>query len=134
MPAIKLLERASALTDYFSPRVIGEVNDVYVKVAKIKGDEIPWHNHADEDELFYIIDGSLLFEIEGEAPFPMEPGDLYIVRRGVNHRVSSTEECSILLVENKSTAHLGETESEIAKTVAEQLRGYGAPTRREDEI
>ena len=125
MPAIKLLNRAAALTEYFSPRVIGEVNDVYVKVAKIKGEEIPWHNHAGEDELFYILDGSLLFEIEGEEPFTMETGDLYIVKRGVNHRVSSTEECSILLVENKSTAHLGDTESEITKSVEEQLEEYG---------
>jgi quercetin dioxygenase-like cupin family protein len=127
MTAINLRERTAALTDYFSPRVIGEVNDVYVKVAKIKGDEIPWHNHADEDELFYIVDGSLLFEIEGEEPFTMEAGDLYIVGRGVNHRVSSTEECSILLVENKSTEHLGATESAIARSVAEQLTGYGSP-------
>lgn len=125
MSVIKLRERAKALTAYFSPQVIGEVNDVYVKVAKIKGDEIPWHKHAEEDELFYIIDGSLLFEIEGEAPFTMEPGDLYIVKRGVDHRVSSIEECSILLVENKSTSHLGDTESEIAKSVGEQLKGYG---------
>jgi quercetin dioxygenase-like cupin family protein len=125
MTAIKVQERAEALSEYFSPRVIGEVNDVYVKVAKIKGEEIPWHNHAGEDELFYIVDGSLLFEIEGEEPFTMETGDLYIVKRGVNHRVSSTEECSILLVENKSTAHLGDTESEITKTVEEQLKEYG---------
>ncbi|MGB5295205.1 MAG: cupin domain-containing protein [Thermoanaerobaculia bacterium] len=125
MRAINLQDRAAALTEYFSPRVIGEVNDVYVKVAKIKGEEIPWHNHAGEDELFYILDGSLLFEIEGEEPFTMESGDLYIVKRGVNHRVSSTEECSILLVENKSTAHLGDTESEITKSIEEQLEEYG---------
>jgi quercetin dioxygenase-like cupin family protein len=125
MPAIKLQERARALTEYFSPRVIGEVNDVYVKLAKIKGEEIPWHNHAGEDELFYIIEGRLLFEIEGEDPFTMEQGDLYIVKRGVNHRVSSTEECSILLVENKSTVHLGDTESEITKSIEEQLEEYG---------
>jgi len=125
MTAIKVQERAEALSEYFSPRVIGEVNDVYVKVAKIKGEEIPWHNHAGEDELFYIVDGSLLFEIEGEEPFTMETGDLYIVKRGVNHRVSSTADCSILLVENKATAHLGDTESEITKSVEEQLKEYG---------
>ena len=125
MPPIHLRDRAAALTDYFSPRVIGEVNDVYVKVAKIKGDEIPWHSHAGEDELFYVIEGTLLFEVEGEEPFTMGSGDLYIVRRGVEHRVSSVEECSILLVENKTTAHLGDTDSEIARSVAEQLEGYG---------
>ncbi len=124
MPAIKLLDRARALTEYFSPKVIGEVNDVYVKVAKIKGEEIPWHNHPGEDELFYIIEGSLLFEIEGEEPFTMETGDLFIVEQGVSHRVSSIDECSILLVENKSTAHLGDTDSEITKSIEEQLEGF----------
>jgi quercetin dioxygenase-like cupin family protein len=124
MLPIKPLDRARALTAYFSPQVIGEVNDVYVKVAKIKGEEIPWHNHAGEDELFYILEGSLLFEVEGEEPFTMAQGDLFVVPRGVNHRVSSTEACSILLVENKSTAHLGETESGIARSVEEQLEGY----------
>jgi quercetin dioxygenase-like cupin family protein len=126
MSAIKPRERAAALSAYFSPQVIGEVNDVYVKVAKIKGDEIPWHNHVGEDELFLILDGTLLFEVEGEEPFTMQQGDLYVVKRGVNHRVSSAEECSILLVENKTTAHLGDTESEIARSVEEQLSGYGA--------
>ena len=124
MPSISLLDRVATLTEYFSPRIIGEVNDVYVKVAKIKGEEIPWHNHTEEDELFLVIEGSLLFEVEGEEPFTMEPGDLYIVSRGVNHRVSSADECSILLVENKSTAHLGETDSAITKSVADQLADY----------
>ena len=124
MPPIDLRQRAAALSEYFSPRVIGEVNDVYVKVAKIKGDAIPWHNHPGEDELFYVLEGSLLFEVEGEEPFTMGPGELYIVRRGVNHRVSSTEECALLLVEPKSTAHLGAVESEIARSLAEQLEGY----------
>ena len=126
MSAIKPLERALALTELFSPRVIGEVNDVFIKVAKINGDAVPWHNHAGEDELFYILDGELLFEIEGEEPFTMEEGDLFIVKRGVNHRVSSTGDCSILLVENKTTAHTGDTESEITRGVREQLEGYEA--------
>ena len=124
MTAIRPRELARALTDYFSPRVIGEVNDVYVKVAKIKGEEIPWHSHAGEDELFYVLEGRLTFEIEGREPLTMEAGDLFIVRRGVRHRVSSTEACSILLVENKTTAHLGDTESEITRSIEEQLEGY----------
>jgi quercetin dioxygenase-like cupin family protein len=131
MRPINPLQRARALTDLFSPKVIGEVNDVYVKVARIKGDEIPWHNHPAEDEMFYVLEGRLLFEMEGEEPFSMGEGDLFIVGRGVNHRISSTEECSLLLVENKTTAHLGDTASEIARSVDEQLEGYepGLPDR-----
>ena len=103
--------------DYFSPKVIGEVNDVYIKVAKIKGKKIPLHNHEQEDELFYIIEGSLLFEIEGEDSFVMNKGDVFIVKKGINHRVSSVDECQIMLIENKTTAHTGKVKSGITKTV-----------------
>lgn len=118
---INLMDSFQLLTDYFAPRIIGEVNDVFVKIARIKGEDIPWHNHKDEDELFYIVEGSLLFEIEGQESFIMNERDIFIVGRGNNHRVSSTEECKILLIENKSTAHTGEVISEITKGIDEQL-------------
>ena len=108
------------ITDYFSPKIIGEVNDMYVKIAKIKGDKLPWHNHKDEDELFYIIKGSLLFEQEGKGSFVLKEGDLYIVKKGINHKVSATEECKIMLIEKKRTAHTGETKTEISKSVEDQ--------------
>jgi quercetin dioxygenase-like cupin family protein len=112
----------SNVNEYFSPKVIGEVNDVYVKVAKINGEKIPWHNHTNEDEAFFIVKGELLFEEENKAPFTMKEGDFYVVKKGVNHRVSSTDECQIMLIENKSTAHTGEVKSEITKSVADQLK------------
>ncbi len=120
---MNVYDYASSLEEYFSPKIIGEVNDVYVKIARIKGDKVPWHNHRDEDELFLIIDGNLVFEEEGRDSFEMNKGDLYIVKRGINHRVYSKEECSILLIENKSTAHTGDIESEITKSIDQQKRG-----------
>ena len=57
-----LLSTFDQVTEYFSPKVIATVNDVYVKVAKLKGDLIPWHNHVNEDELFYVVKGCFLFE------------------------------------------------------------------------
>jgi len=105
---------------YFSPKIIEEVNDVFVKVAKIKGEKVPWHNHVDEDELFYIVEGSLLFEVENEHSFTMNQGDLFVVKKGVNHRVSSKEDCLIMLIENKTTAHTGKVDSEITKSIDEQ--------------
>lgn len=119
---MKLIDKFKNVTEYFSPSVIGEVNDVYIKIAKIKGDKIPWHNHKNEDELFYIVDGKLLFEIEGESPFEMEKGDIFIVKRGINHKVSAQEECKIMLIENKSTAHTGEVISEVTKSIKQQLQ------------
>ncbi len=117
---MNLAKEFDQVTDYFSPRIIGEVNDVFIKLAKIKGDKIPWHNHAGEDELFHVLKGELLFEEEGKDPFVLSEGEIYIVKRGVNHRVSSTDECHIMLVENKSTKHTGEVESEVTRSVEEQ--------------
>jgi len=118
---MNLKDQFQGITEYFAPKVIGEVNDVYVKVARVKGEDIPWHNHKNEDELFYIVEGSLLFEEEGKESFTMNKGDLYIVKKGVDHRVSATEECKIMLIENNSTAHTGEVVSEVTRTIDEQL-------------
>src|ERR1700761_4698608 len=95
------------IKNYFSPRIVGEVNDQYIKLVKIKGAEVPWHHHENEDELFYIVAGTLLMEIENESSFVMQPGHLFIVKKGLNHRVSSTEECLIILIESKTTEHTG---------------------------
>ncbi len=111
----------SKIKNYFSPKVLGEVNDTYIKIAKIKGDKVPWHNHKNEDELFYIIEGSLVMEIENAPPFTMDKGDVYIVKKSINHRVSSQEECCIMLIENKTTLHTGTIQNEITKSVDAQL-------------
>lgn len=115
-------EKFNEIKKYFSPKVVGEVNDVYVKIAKIKGDEVPWHNHKEEDEMFYVIEGNLLFEIKGEEPFTMNEGDLFVVTKGITHRVSSVNECKIMLIENKTTAHTGDVKSEITKSISQQLK------------
>lgn len=113
---------ASRLTEFFSPKIIAEVEDQYVKIAKIKGQDIPWHNHEHEDELFYILKGKLTMEIEGQLPFEMVKGDVFVVPKRVNHRVSSLEECSIMLIERKSTKHTGNVSTNITKSIAEQMK------------
>lgn len=109
------------LDNYFSPKIIGEVNDQYIKVVKIKGQEVPWHIHENEDELFYIAKGTLLMEIENQPGSIMRKGDLYVVKKGINHRVSSTEECLIMLIESKTTEHTGKIKSAITKSVRDQF-------------
>lgn len=117
---INIQKEAEKLIDYFSPKIISEVNNEYVKIAKIKGEDIPWHNHENEDELFYIIDGNLLMEIENQPSFTMKTGDLYVVPKGISHRVSSSEECLIMLIETKSTKHTGEIITPITKSIEKQ--------------
>lgn len=109
------------LDNYFSPRVIGEVNDQYIKIVKIKGQAVPWHSHEKEDELFYIVKGTLLIEIENQSHLQLKKGDLFIVRKGKNHRVSSKVECCVMLIESKTTEHTGKIMSPITKSIEEQL-------------
>ena len=118
--SMNLKEKFSNIDQYFSPKIIDEVNDQYIKVAKIKGQELPWHNHENEDELFYIVEGELLMEIENEQSFTMKKGDLFVVKKGINHRVSSVDECLIMLIESKTTEHTGKVKSDITKSIEEQ--------------
>lgn len=117
---MNIKEQLKDVKDYFSPKIITEVNGQYVKIAKIKGQEVPWHNHEYEDELFYIIEGTLLMEIENETIRTLTTGDIFVVPKGINHRVSSKEECSIMLIETKTTKHTGDVKSSITKSIQEQ--------------
>jgi len=113
-------ELFAAVKQYFSPRIIGEVNDVYIKIAKVKGQDVPWHTHDNEDELFYIVKGALTMEIRGSGSIDLDSGELFIVKRGAEHRVHSEEECWLILIENKSTRHTGDVHSPITKSIDEQ--------------
>lgn len=110
----------NTIRGHFAPKIIGEVDDVYIKLVKILGNKVPWHNHKNEDELFYILEGSLEMEIENNPPFIMSKGDLYIVKKGVNHKVIAQNECHLMLIENKATLHTGEVSAEITKSIAVQ--------------
>ncbi len=118
---VNLKTTLKSIDNYFSPKIVGEVNDQYIKIAKILGNEVPWHTHENEDEGFYIIEGKLLMEIEDESPFIMKKGDLFVVKKGVNHKVSSEKECLIMLIEPKTTEHTGKVKSSITKSIEEQL-------------
>lgn len=116
-----VLKLAQRLQDHFSPKIIGEVNDVYVKVTKTKGDHTPWHTHDGEDEMFYVLKGTLRMFLENEEAFDMNEGEFFIVKRGVRHRVSSQEDCWMMLIENKSTKHLGNVPSPRARSIEDQF-------------
>jgi mannose-6-phosphate isomerase-like protein (cupin superfamily) len=108
------------LQEYFSPKIVGEVNDVFIKITKVKGDAVPWHIHDNEDEMFYMVKGSLVMELKDQESFELKEGEFFIVKKGLEHRVHSREECWILLIENKATKHTGDVKSGITKSVEEQ--------------
>lgn len=118
------LQVAVALDEYWSPRVIGEVDDAYIKVAKVMG-TFGWHSHDEEDELFFILKGRLRLEMENGAA-ELEEGEMLVVPRGTRHNPVATEECLLMLIERKSTRHTGNAITDKTRSIAEQL-GLGRP-------
>ena len=112
---------AAALSELWSPRVVAEVDDAYVKVAKLHG-TLAWHRHDDEDELFLVLAGRLRIELE-DGDVTLEEGDLYTVPKGVRHNPVADDECLVLLVERKSTLHTGDVVTDKTRSIEEQLGG-----------
>ena len=111
---------AASLTELWSPRVVAELEDSYVKVARVQG-TLAWHSHDNEDELFYILKGHLRIEMERET-VELREGEMFVVPKGVRHNPVAEEECHILLIEKKSTQHTGDVKTEKTRSLAEQLR------------
>ena len=111
---------AAALTEHWSPRVIAEVDDNYVKVAKVQG-TFGWHAHPDEDELFVVLDGRLRIDMEAGA-VELGEGELYVVPKGVRHNPSAEHECLVMLIERKTTLHTGDVVTDRTRSIADQLR------------
>ena len=118
---IDLLAAAEALTELWSPRVLAQVNDQYLKVAKVHG-TLTWHAHANEDELFLVLKGRLRLEFE-DGVVELGPGQSYLVPRGVRHNPVADEECCLALMEPVTTAHTGDVVMERTRSIAEQLHG-----------
>jgi mannose-6-phosphate isomerase-like protein (cupin superfamily) len=114
------LNVASALSELWSPRVVAELDDSYVKVAKVKG-SLAWHSHDFEDELFYVLKGSLKIEMEASTVV-IGAGETYVVPKGVRHNPIAAEECLIMLIEKKSTLHTGSETVAGTRSVEDQLR------------
>ena len=114
-----LMAEAEKLTETWSPRVLGEVNDQYIKVAKLNG-QFVWHCHEEEDELFYILKGSLKIEYR-DRTVQLNEGDMHVIPKGVEHNPLAEEDCLIALIETKTTAHTGNVETDRSKSVEEQL-------------
>lgn len=111
---------AASLVELWSPRVVGEVDDAYVKVAKLHG-SLAWHSHDDEDELFLVLKGHLMIELESSV-VELDEGEMFIVPKGVRHNPIASEECHVMLIERKSTLHTGNLATDKTRSLAEQLR------------
>lgn len=115
---INLAQKFAQITEYWSPRIAGELNGNVVKLAKIKG-EFVWHHHADEDELFLVVKGRMVMQLR-DGDRVVNEGELIIIPRGVEHCPKADEECHILLFEPLGTLNTGNIED--ARTVRDEQR------------
>lgn len=115
--AIDLNERLSRFTDQWAPKRIATVNDYDVRIAKVQG-EFVWHTHADTDEFFLVIDGSLTIRLRAAGDetsvreVELEPGQIFVVPRGVEHCPTAAEEAAILMFEPTGTLNTGDAGGE----------------------
>ncbi len=119
---ISLADAAGALPELWSPRILAQVNDQYLKVARVQG-EFPWHHHEHEDELFLVLKGALTIgrAVDDGGPVTLHPGEVFVVPRGVRHNTSAAEETWIALIETVSTQHTGGEATPVTRSIAEQL-------------
>ena len=118
----RITDELALVTAHWTPRVVGRVNDQYVKVAKLLG-ELVWHAHDEEDELFLIVYGTLRIQLEGDREVSLSPGQFYVVPKGVQHNPVADEEVGIVLIETVTTSHTGSVESERSVPIERQLGG-----------
>jgi len=112
---VSLAGKLSRFSDYWSPKIVGELNDSYVKLVKVKG-EFVWHHHETEDELFLVVTGKLLIKLR-DRDIELEEGEFVVIPRGVEHLPIAEQEAHVLLLEPKTVLNTGNIRDE--RTVAE---------------
>jgi mannose-6-phosphate isomerase-like protein (cupin superfamily) len=109
--------------EHWTPRVVGQVNDQYVKVAKLLG-ELVWHAHDAEDEMFLVVSGRLRIQLPDDEEVVLGPGEFWVVPRGVQHNPVAEEEVEIVLIETVTTAHTGDVVVEGTVPVERQVGDF----------
>jgi mannose-6-phosphate isomerase-like protein (cupin superfamily) len=103
---VDLAEKLRAVDGYFSPGIVGDLNDYKLQVVKVKG-EFVWHKHDETDDFFLVLEGRLTIQLR-DRDVVLEPGELFVVPRGVEHCPKADEEAHVLLIEPAGTVNTGE--------------------------
>jgi len=119
MEKVNLTQKFNLFQDYWRPKVVGELNESYVKLAKLKG-EFVWHHHEAEDELFFVVKGRLQIKLRDRDIY-LEEGEFFIIPRGIEHLPVAREEVQVLLLEPKSTLNTGNVQDEKTLTMLERI-------------
>ena len=115
MSKVNISEKFTQFDGYWEPKIVGDLNNQYVKLAKLKGEFI-WHHHENEDELFMVMKGVLTIKLR-DGDVELSEGEFYIIPRGIEHKPVAENEVHILMFEPKGTVNTGNADSE--KTINE---------------
>lgn len=108
---INLTDKFSLVTDQWDPKIIAQLNDYHLKIAKVKG-EFVWHSHPETDEVFLVVDGELTIQLR-DGNLTLKPGELCVIPKGVEHKPAAEQECQILMVEPAGTLNTGDAGGEM---------------------
>src|SRR5271154_1339763 len=119
METVNLKEKLSRVKEYWNPKIIGELNDSYVKIVKFQG-EFVWHHHDQEDEMFLVVQGNLRMRFRDREEI-VKPGEFIIVPKGVEHMPVADEEVHVVLFEPKTTLNTGNVQNERTRPQLERI-------------
>ncbi|MCX7124289.1 MAG: cupin domain-containing protein [Gammaproteobacteria bacterium] len=119
MRKVNVKDKLALFQEHWAPRIVGDLNDSYIKLAKFKG-EFTWHKHDNEDELFLVIKGKLLIKLR-DQDISLDEGEFLIVPKGVEHMPIAENEVHVILIEPKMTLNTGNVSNELTKAKLERL-------------
>ncbi len=108
---INLKEKLGKFSDQWVPRIVAQLNDYHIKLVKLQG-EFVWHDHAETDELFLVLEGSLEIHLR-DGKVKLNEGEMFVVPRGVEHKPVAEKECQVLLIEPVGTINTGKIEDAL---------------------
>lgn len=116
---VNLTEKLAQFSEHWKPKIVGEVNDAYVKLVKFKG-EFVWHHHENEDEMFLVVQGRLRMKLR-DREIALNPGEFVIIPRGVEHLPVADDEVHVVLFEPRTTLNTGNVQNERTLPVLERI-------------
>lgn len=116
---VNIAEKLDHFSDYFNPRIVGELNGQHIKLVKFKG-EFVWHHHDEEDEMFLVINGSFTMELRDKNVL-VEKGDFIIIPKGTEHRPVAAEEVHVMLFEPTGTLNTGNIKTDLTRNTLETI-------------
>lgn len=119
MNKINLVEKFGLFNEYWSPKIVGELNGSYIKLAKLKG-EFDWHHHENEEEMFLVVKGKLIIKFR-DKDVAINAGEFIVIPRGVEHLPVAPEEVHVMLIEPKETLNTGNIINEKTKQVIDWI-------------